>query len=197
MALTTLSMAKTYLKIPALETSQDTLVQFFIDTASEMLASETDRKLEAQTVVDKFHGRSSNIIVLTEWPVNSIAELRFDQSSQFTSPQTLIDPDEYSLGDDGTTIVLHKRTVPKGYNNVRITYNAGYTPIPKDLENACLWMVFYYYKMRQAEDIGRQSRSKGDESLSMVQEAPTDVKNVIRRYKRTECAAAHAPVWNT
>jgi uncharacterized phiE125 gp8 family phage protein len=195
-ALTTLNMAKTYLKIPLTETSQDTLVEFFINASSEMLERETDRKLKAQSIVDTVHGRSSNIVLLSQWPVNSITELRIDNSSDFVDASTLIDADEYRVGDDKNTLVLLSRTFPKGYNNVRVTFNAGYSTVPSDLEHACLWMVFFYHKIRIAEDIGRQSRSKGDESTSLLQEAPADVKNTILRYKRTEFPAANAPVWN-
>lgn len=189
-------MAKTYLKIPLAETSQDSLVEFFINASSEMIERETDRKLKAQSIVDTVHGRSSNIVLLSQWPVNSITELRIDNSSIFVDANTLIDASEYRIGDDKNSLVLLSRTFTKGYNNVRITFNGGYSSIPSDLEHACLWMVFYYHKMRIAEDIGRQSKSKGDESVSMLQEAPADVKNTINRYKRTEFAAAHAPVWN-
>lgn len=196
-ALTTLNMAKTYLKIPLAETSQDALVEFFINAASELIERETDRKLKAQSVVDTLHGRSSNMVMLSQWPVNSITELRIDNSSDFTESSTLIDADEYRIGDDKNTLVILSQTFPKGYNNIRVTFNAGYSTIPSDLEHSCLWMVFYYHKMRIAEDIGRSSRSKGDESTSMIQEAPAEVKNTILRYKRTEFPIANAPVWNT
>lgn len=195
-ALTTLNMAKTYLKIPLAETSQDSLVEFFINASSEMIEQETDRKLKAQSIVDTLHGRSSNIVLLSQWPVNSITELRIDNSSDFVDSQTLVDADEYRIGDDKNSLVLLERVFPKGYNNIRVTFNAGYSTVPSDLEHACLWMVFYYHKMRISEDIGRQSKSKGDESVAMAQEAPQDVKNAINRYKRVEFAAAHAPVWN-
>lgn len=189
-------MAKTYLKIPLAETSQDSLVEFFINASSEMIERETDRKLKAQSIVDTVHGRSSNIVLLSQWPVNSITELRIDNSSIFVDANTLIDASEYRIGDDKNSLVLLSRTFTKGYNNVRITFNGGYSTIPSDLEHACLWMVFFYHKIRISEDIGRQSKSKGDESTSLTQEAPADVKNTIARYKRNEFAAAHAPVWN-
>lgn len=189
-------MAKTYLKIPLAETSQDSLVEFFINASSEMIERETDRKLKAQSIVDTIHGRSSNIVLLSQWPVNSITELRIDNSSIFVDANTLIDASEYRIGDDNNSLVLLNRVFTKGYNNVRVTFNGGYSTLPSDLEHACLWMVFYYHKMRIAEDIGRSSKSKGDESFSMLQEAPADVKNVIQRYKRNEFAAAHAPVLN-
>ena len=195
-ALTTLAFAKTYLKIPSTETSQDALVEFFINAASQDVESETNRKLKAQSHTEYQHGRKSNTLLLREFPINSVTELRIDSTSNFTDAQTLMDTDDYRIADDKNALVLLNGVFPNGYQNIRAIYNAGYTTVPSDLEHACLWLVFYYHKMRIAEDIGRSSKSKGDESMSMLQEAPANVRNTIQRYKRTEFEGPHALIFN-
>lgn len=197
-ALTTTSMAKTYLKIlPLSDTSQDALVELLINASSTYLQAECDRSFVAQSVTEKRHGRSSNLILLKEWPVNTITELRIDSAAIFTDPATLIDPTAYQIADDGNSVLLLAQKFPKGYNNVRVIYNAGYAAIPSDLEHACLWLCTWYYRMRESQDIGRKSRSKGDETTEMLQSAPQEVRDCIRRYKRTEFPGSDASVQNT
>lgn len=195
-ALTTLVFAKTYLKIPALETSQDSIVEFCINAASQEIESDTNRKLKAQAITEYQHGRNGNIIVLREWPINSITSLSIDQSALFTDPATLIDADDYRISDDLNSIVMINRTLPNGFNNIKIIYNAGYASVPSDIENACLWLTTYYYMMRQNQDIGRTSKGKGDESVTILQQAPGVVKDAINRYKRMEIPNLNAPVRN-
>jgi len=191
-ALTTLAQAKAWLKIPVLTVTDDALVELMINAASQTIESETNRKLLAQSIVELRHGKSSNIMMLREWPINSITELKFDLQSAFTSPETLVDPADYTIGDDKMSIVLHSRQIPRGYNNVRITYNAGYAAIPSDLEMACLWMVSWFYQIRKADDIGRTAKGKGDESTSWSQAAPEYVTTAINKYKRTEMPTGDA-----
>jgi len=161
-ALTTLNMAKTYLKIPLAEASQDSLVEFFINASSEMIEKETDRRLKSQSSTDYKHGRNSNLVLLSQWPVNSITELRIDNSSNFTDASTLVNSDEYRIADDSNSLLILSRVFPKkGYNNIKITYNAGIFDTSIWTWNMLVFGWFsHHHKMRTAEDIGRQSKSK-------------------------------------
>lgn len=189
-------MAKAYLKIPTLETSQDALIEFFINASSEMLERECDRVLKAQTgLVEYQDGRGQNIILLKQYPVITVDELSVDNDSKF-GPLTQLDPTEYDVTDDQNAVVLLGGVFQKGYRNIRIEYSAGYATVPSDLEHACLWLVFWYNSTRNAQDIGRTSKSKEGETVSYLQEAPAEVKNAILRYKRTECLAPNASLMN-
>jgi Phage gp6-like head-tail connector protein len=195
-ALTTLNQAKTFCKIPLSETSVDALMEFYINAASDYIERECDRKLKAQTHTELRHGRKQNILMLKEWPVNSVASLKIDSSAVFTSPDTLVASTEYAIGDDGMSIVLLDRVLPNGYNNVQAIYNAGYSTIPSDLEMATLWLVFWYNQVRNNQDIGRPRKSKGDESFEISQSAPKEVLDAISRYKRTEMPVSDALIRN-
>lgn len=195
-ALTSLAFAKSYLKIPVAETSQDTIVEFWINAASDEIESSTNRKLKAQALTEYQHGRRNNICVLKEWPINAITSLAIDETAQFTDPATVLTSTEYVIGDDLNSVVLINRTFPNGFNNIKVVYNAGYSTVPKDLENACLWLISYYHKMRDSGDIGRTSKGKGDESITILQEAPKMVTDAILRHKRMEIPNLNAPVRN-
>lgn len=196
-ALTTLNMAKTYLKIPLAETSQDTLLEMFINASSDALESECDRKLKKVTgLVEYQDGRGQNIITPREWPIVNIQELRVDNKSDFTDASTIVDPADYGITDFDMSIVYENQQFPKGYKNIKIIYDAGYDPLPADIEHACLWLVFWYNSIRNAADIGRESKSKEGESISYSQSMPQDVRDCILRYKRTDFFANNASVRN-
>jgi uncharacterized phiE125 gp8 family phage protein len=196
-ALTTLALAKSYLKIPALEPSQDAMIELFINSASALLESECDRVLKQQTgIVEYQDGRKQNIIVLKQYPVTAVSEVRIDQDSVFTDPATLIPPADYAITDDGNALLYINGQFASGNRSVKITYTAGYATVPSDLEHACLWLVFWYAKIRDAADIGRSTKNKEGESISYSQSAPQDVKDAILRYKRTECLAGNASIFN-
>jgi hypothetical protein len=196
-ALTTLAQAKMFCKIPTLETSLDTLLEFYINASSDYIERECDRKLKAQSHTELRHGRKQNILLLKEWPINSVTSLKIDSTGVFTSPDTVLDTSEYKVGDDGMSIVLLDRVLPNGYNNVQAIYNAGYSTIPSDLEMATLWLVFWYNQVRNNQDIGRPRKSKGDESFEISQSAPKEVLDTISRYKRTEMPVSDALIRNS
>jgi len=195
-ALVTLALAKSYLKIPALETSQDSIVEFFINAASDYIESEIDRKIKSQTITEYQHGRASNILVLKQYPVTAISSFATDSAGKFTGSETIVDPAEYTIGDDGNSLISLGSFFPKGYNNLKIVYTAGYATVPSDIQNACLWLVVYYHKMRENGDIGRTSKGKGDESVNILQEAPMEVKNMFSRYRRLDVPLSNAMTRN-
>lgn len=195
-ALTSLAFAKTYLKIPALETTLDSIVEFWINVASQRIETETRRKLKAQATTEFQDGRNNNIIVLREYPANSITSLTIDSDGVFTDPSDIIDPASYRITDSGNSLLLIDQLFPRGYCNIKVVYNAGYASVPSDLENAALWFVSYYHKMRDAGDIGRTAKGKGDESVTILQDAPKDIMDTINLYRRIEIASTSSPIYN-
>lgn len=196
-ALVDLDLAKLYLKIPTLETSLDDIVRFWINTSSDRIEQETRRKIKKQAFTEYQHGRSSNIIMLKEWPIapSPFPQVFLDNSADFALDSE-VDSDSIRIGDDSNTIVFLGRRVPLGYNNVKVVYTAGFDPVPSDLQNACLWLVSWYHRARDNGDIGRESKTKGDETTSFLQKAPQDVKDTIMSYKRSEVPLIFAPVGN-
>lgn len=197
-ALTTLEMAKSQLKIPTLETTMDDIITFWINVASDRFESETSRKIKKQEHAEIHHGRGNNILMLREWPIAATpaARLFIDGGSEFNADSE-IDASDFRIADNDNSIVLIGSLFPKGYNNVKAIYTAGYEVVPSDIENAVLWMVSYYRSMRDAGDIGRQSKSKGGESTSFLQSLPQEIMDVISKYKRIEAPSIWASLSST
>lgn len=192
-ALTTIAVAKEHLGIPSADTSQDGRLELFINVASDRIANYCQRQLVATEVVDIVHGGMSNMLMLSEWPINSVSEVACDSSGAFT-PDTVIAPTEYRMVDDGT--LLYKSIFPYGYGNVRVTYNAGYQQVPYDLQMSCLLFVEWLYRFRNSGSIGRSAISKGDEHTTLLQDIPPIIKSLIDPFRRTEFTVPDRPARN-
>jgi uncharacterized phiE125 gp8 family phage protein len=196
-AMTTLATAKAYLKIPTLETGMDSMIELFINAASDDIERYCQRQFKSQSYTEYHHGRNQNILLLDQYPIISVTELRIDFEADFTSSDSLIDSDDYRIGDANNTIILvNGQVFSKGFHNIRVIYTAGFSTIPSSLENACLWIVAYYNRMREGQNIGRTSKSKEGESAGYIQNWPPHVKATLDQFRRTEIAGAEVGIWN-
>jgi uncharacterized phiE125 gp8 family phage protein len=194
--LTTVATLKAHLGIPSAETSQDTRMELLINAASDSIERYLDRKIKSQTITEIQHGRRQDILILREWPVTSITELRVDMDHVFSDASTLIPSADYGIGDDKNSLVYYDTVFPRGNNNVKIVYVAGYATVPSDIEYAALLFCEWLYLFRNRQDIGRTSKSKGDESMSVSQGMPDIVRQMIEPYRRMEFAFSNAPIGN-
>lgn len=196
-ALTTLAAAKSHLSVNGSDTTQDNRIELFINAASERIERFTDRKLVSQGPIAEIqHGRRSNILLLRQWPIIAVSELKVDYSAAFTDPLTIIPVTDYTISDDSTSLLYINQIFPVGFNNIKVTYTAGYTTVPSDLELACLWLTEWYYLHRTRGDMGRTTASKGDESVGVLSDMPPMIEEILIDYKRSEFAALNAPVRN-
>lgn len=195
MSLTTLAKVKTHLDIPSSDTSQDTRLTTFLNAASTTIESYCERKFESATYVEYHHGRRMNFIMPREFPIISITELRIDNDRLFTLPDTLIAIADYAIADRART-VYYSGKFPQGFNNIRLTYVAGYSVVPYDVELACLWAVEWFVRHRENKRMGMTSVSKGDENIGILAQMPPMVLEMINPYKRCEPPDINSPIEN-
>lgn len=199
-ALTSVAMAKSHLNIASAETSQDARLELLINAASQRMETMTDRALKSRSHVELRSGRRSNIITLKQWPVTAISQINIDSDSLFTST-TIIDSSRYAICDEQNSVVLLNDYFDVGFNNVRIAYTAGYNSTDHvgqlaDLEVVCLWMVEWFYRHRERGDMGRTSKTKGDETVGILAEMPPMIKEALLEYKRTDLPLIDRPISN-
>ena len=194
--LTTVANLKAHLGIPVLETSQDDRLELLINAASQAIERYLDRSIKSQSYTELHHGRRQDGILLRQWPVTAISEVRFDADHEFSEADTLVPADEYGIGDDQNSVIMYDRVVPRGNNNVRVIYTAGYAAVPSDIEYAALLYCEWLYLFRNRQDIGRPSKSKGDESMAISQGMPEIVMQLIAPYKRNEFVGIEGPIGN-
>lgn len=199
-ALTTLPMAKQHLNIGPSDTSQDTRLELFINAATSRIESMTDRLLKEGTITELQHGGRQDILLLRQYPVTAVTEVRIDSTKTFTDPDTLVTTDQYIIGDDGNTLAF-KFFLPRGTNNVKIIYTAGYNSTDHagnlaELEMCCLWLVEWFYRHRERGDMGRSNKSKNGESVGILTEMPSMIAQMIHAYTRMEAPIANVLTGN-
>lgn len=181
-ALISLAEAKSHLNIPVADTSQDTRVEDFIDAASQHIETATQRIIYQKTHTHYFDGKNQSRILLREYPASKPTSVNVDYCWTF-GPDTEIASTMFDQDND--IFVIHKNVFPLGNRNVKITYVAGYSPIPDDLKQACKMLVELFYSSRNDKRLGVESKSKAGETLSFeMKELPVALSNLIIPYSR-------------
>lgn len=201
-ALVTLADGKEYVGIPALETSKDSLIEKFINSASERCERYCNRKFTTDTYTEYRDGSRTIEILLHQWPVTSITELNPDPERKWLSTTQLAASVIQIFSDqDGDGIGVRRTDgfiFPRGAGIIKVVYIAGYAAFgaPSDLQEACKITLAYYYTKQQNRDWATSTKSKGDEDISIVQGLPTDATQILDDYKRLEIPGEPYPVVN-
>lgn len=198
-ALTTLAKAKSHLKI--LDGSQDTVLETLINAASSIIEQYVDRKLQTQTHTEYQDGRRQNRILLKQYPVTAVSQVRVDQTSDFTDATTQLASTDFYIEDENLIVLSpngSRGIFPNGTRNIKVIYTAGVhdqqnmVPVaaPSDIEYACLLTTEWLYRFRSREDIGRSQKTKGDENSTVSQDLPQIVRTLLDPHKRAEFPGA-------
>lgn len=191
-ALTSIAAAKSHIGIAPLETSQDAVLERFINSSSLKIENYINRKVLKRQYTEFQDGRGNDRILVRQWPADMPLEL-WDSDS-------LIDPSEYTLedsSDGGIGVILTSgRRFSRGNQNIKIVYEAGYSSVPYDIEDACLFMVDFLYTVKQDRRISVSSKSKNGESAQFRDDLPKHITDILDRYARSEFTLTSAPVGN-
>jgi len=200
-ALTLLSTAKDYLDIPSSLTDYDDRISRFINQASSLIESHTRRVLVTTTHTEFYDGRRSNRLQLNQFPI--IGGSATDNKPELffgTINLTAVDPDSYDFDESD---LVYTPSFPKGTRNIKVIYQAGLgvvdsvaetNTLPADLELACLNTVLWLYDSQTDRRLGKESRSKGDESVSYSLGLPQEVIELLDKGYTREEMPALAPV---
>ncbi|GAB7388993.1 hypothetical protein BSNK01_28310 [Bacillaceae bacterium] len=136
MALTSLDKAKRYLKIESNE--HDELIQDLITAASTAIETYTSRIFVQKSYTELYDGKGLNYLVLRQAPIVSVSEVKIDD-------QTLPAEDYAFYAETG---VLRRKTGfwPEGVQNIEVSYTAGYSTVPPDVEQAVILLVAAWFK---------------------------------------------------
>lgn len=134
-------------------------------------------------------GWSTNLVQLTESPVNAIVSV--EEREDFNKAYKAVAGTEYYLESSTDTVYrVNKngttKNWPTGPGAVKVTYTAGYETCPEDLKLAVFDLVTYYlkdeHKARQTlagASIQNQSSSSQRDNVAF----PDHIKRVLDLYK--------------
>jgi hypothetical protein len=91
------------------------------------------------------------------------------------------DYDNVSFKLDADSGILYASGWPKGYNNIRVEYRAGYETLPDDLTTGVLILIKFWYDKHFEESWGVDSYTSGGASKAF-QKLPSDAEGFLSRF---------------
>ena len=165
--LTTLAAVKEYLGITG--TTSDALLTNLIVRISRLLEAIWGQRIGLASYDEKRNGLNSQDL-LTRRPIVSITSL-YQSLDQVWDSSSLINPADYLW--DSETGIIHLKAggwFLKGFRNVRIVYDAGFDPIPPDIEQIAIRAVAREYRNKDAVGIISMSLKDGSFTKSKAEQ---------------------------
>lgn len=194
-ALVSLAEAKNFLEIT--KDDENAEVERLIDAVSATFESELFYNVLTRTYsAERYCGTGTGQLRLRSFPVSSVTSVDFLQnvgSAGLTwDSQTitnLLALDTVTANTSRGMLVWYDTAFPRatsGVPNIRITYVAGESATPFDLQQAVLKACKWERKMQDQAMVGVASRSFAGQTevITMQKDWPQDVWKVINKYRR-------------
>lgn len=160
----------------------DALLQRLITALSAWVETYCNRHFLAADYVESYNGLggSHQKQVLKNFPIISVAGIGINGT--ITVPASA-SPNLPGFAFDDSTVYLRSYGFIAGYQNVQISYRAGYDVIPTDLEQNVIGLIAWRY--RESKRIGQTSNSLGGVTTVSfaIKDMPPDVLTGLQQYK--------------
>lgn len=177
--LTTVLKVKSFLGIE--NTTDDAKLADLVTRCSAAIATFLSRAIATTTFTEKYDGNGSDVLMLRNYPLASVSSLTVDGAAVTASADGLTN---YGFGLGDTYIFFVGGVFPRGRRNVAITYSAGFSSVPTDIEQACIEMVADRYKLPSR--IGEKSKAlpQGGSVSYDTEHMSAKVRGLLNPYKR-------------
>ncbi len=202
--LTTVALVEGYLTGVTSSDSTDALIQSFVTAASVYVLNRCGRDTlnSVETFNERYDGSGSRRQFLRNSPINAVSSLKIVVGGAAVSvPQS---PDAIQAGfvidQGGKSLVLigvplgtwigsgfswpGLYSFPLGVQNVLVTYSAGYSAVPPDVQVAATQLAAINYKRRGWLDQKSQSLPQGGNISYRDWEIPPEVERCVHNYTR-------------
>lgn len=187
---------KEHLDIDLTDTSKDNFLTNTLNAAWKAAVNYIGYDLNATDYVEYIDGDSTDSILLSYYPVISIASIYDDMNRVFDST-SLVPATDYvlyedtgkvrKLNSDGQYIVIG---IPfsaivwnKGVRNIKVTYTAGYATIPYDAARAVVLLAAWYAQRAGTE--GKNSETLGGKTVQYdAYSIPLWIRQLLLPYKK-------------
>lgn len=175
MGLTTVANVKAYLGVAG--SADDALIENLIDRVTNFIQKYCNRKFTKSNYDEYYDGSGAGYLFLPNYPIVSVSLLEIDGIIKTST--------DYAIYVDAGMIRLKNGKFSEGVLNVHVLYTAGYSTIPKDLEQACTELVAMKYYSRGTEKFGVTARNFGEGgTISYERTLPAEIADVLDLFKR-------------
>ncbi len=186
MSLVSLATVKAFKNITA--TEHDAELVRLIGAVDAFITTYCNRQFEQATVTEYHSTRAGQTtLLLKRPPVASITSLH-DDPDRVYGANTLIDPSDYVIEDTDAGILKLDGTVfQRGVNNVKVLYSGGFNPVPADLAQAAVELIWLARDKGDQALLGLQSKSvaEGRDVQIFANDWPAGVKAILDSYRLT------------
>jgi len=184
LAWTSRAAVKSHLKISA--TDLDDEIDLKINAASKLLETYIGHSIKAGSFTEFYDGDGTNMLLLGNYPVLSIAGIWVDGVRVFGDDK-LVDPAAYAFdaneSENVGTVRLLSGCFGRGVQNVKVQYMAGFSEVPYDAELSCIQLVAWL--LNRAGTEGQTSASLGGKSETYELDAiPAYIKRGVAKYRK-------------
>lgn len=127
-----------------------------------------NRDLELNDYVELYNGTGDKYLALNQFPINSVTKvekysgLDSNNDEEWEELEQGIDYERIVIPTTKDYILIDGSLFSLGNQNIRITYNAGYSDIPYEIQQACKkLMLLYYGEVKKTKSLGMSSVSQG------------------------------------
>jgi hypothetical protein len=159
-------------------TVDDAELSRLITAASAFVRSYCGRDFSSQSYSQVWSGKGAVQMPFRQYPVTAVASLTIDGVT--VPPSDGVTPG-YVFDDHFLMLMGYRFT--RGFNNVQVSYTAGFDPIPYDLEQVVIELVGL--RRSQAQTKGKSSQGMANETTTfIVKDMLPSSQTAIELYKR-------------
>jgi len=168
MSLATLTQVKDYMGIAVtrLNPETDNLISDVIDRISTMIETYCDRTFTSTEHTEYYDGMGVPYFYTNNYPITSVSGIWDDMNWEWQDG-TLLAAADYRISEDNRRIRKKSGYFMESFENIKITYTAGYSTLPYDLSHVCIEEVVRVYKHKS--DPGVYSKTVGNDSVERNQ----------------------------
>lgn len=176
-ALTTLPELKTYLAVQG--SQSDAILNLLITQCSAQIETYLSRTIGSAQYTEYFDGTSAGTLMTSQYPITAIAVLEINDQPQNAAVNVMGAGYRFF---EREVILNAGAQFTRGRKNIKLTYTAGYTVIPPDLNLLVNRMIGNMWKSK--DWLGFSSKSLAGETVSFKDEIdkPSN-KAVLNEYK--------------
>lgn len=180
-------------------------VTSLIESCTTSIERYCNRVFAAATYAEVFDGDGSDYLIVKNRPINSLTSIVFKGSTDTTYLQSNGYFDYNSLSGEirwrtytiTSSVFDYYGFFPRGFQNIVVNYNGGFTTIPEDVKEICAQMVMEIFSRVDAplqveqEKINNHYVSFGSAGKS-ADKALLTHKSRLSMYKNRRIAGSHA-----
>ena len=180
-------------------TAGDAPIDFYtqINAVEQRVKEFLNRDLESTTYTEELYdGNGKNKLVLRQFPITVVTSIkRYDgivsSAESWYTLVALTDYDRLIIPKESYSIILDNGSFAMGIQNYKITYTAGYSTMPEDIQLACKELVKAIYNNSPSgnNQLGFLSVSNsaggGSQNLNLDKDIEMKILNKIAYHKAT------------